>query len=279
MFGYVMANSDELKIKEYKTYRSYYCGLCATLKKRHGLKGQLTLNYDMVFLALLLTGLYEPETQTDYKRCPVHPFEKHQVSANEMLDYVADMNILLAYHSLEDGWQDDRNVLKKTASTLLKRRYRKVAARYPKKTEAVVNYIKRLSECQERNEKNIDEVSGLTGEMMSELFCYKQDEWEGSLRKIGFYLGKFIYLLDAYDDLDEDIKKKQYNIWRSYMEEEDFDNRVENILDMMMAECCREFEMLPILQDVNILRNILYAGVFSKYAARKQQREKQRENK
>ena len=114
---------------------------------------------------------------------------------------------------------------------------------------------------------------------MSELFCYKQDEWEGSLRKIGFYLGKFIYLLDAYDDLDEDIKKKQYNIWRSYMEEEDFDNRVENILDMMMAECCREFEMLPILQDVNILRNILYAGVFSKYAARKQQREKQRENK
>lgn len=277
MFGYVMANSEELKIKEYKTYRSYYCGLCAALKKRHGLKGQLTLNYDMVFLALLLTGLYEPETQFFMKRCPVHPFEKHQTGANEMLDYVADMNILLAYHSLEDGWQDDHNILKKTAATLLKRRYRKVAAKYPKKAEAVVSYINNLSACQKKNVNNIDEVAGLTGEMMSELFCYKQDEWEMSLRKIGFYLGKFVYLLDAYDDLDDDIKKKQYNIWLSYMEEENFDNRVEAILDMMMAECCREFEMLPILQDVNILRNILYAGVFNKYALRRQQREQKNE--
>lgn len=271
MFGYVVTNQEELKIREYKEYRSFYCGLCHTLKERHGIKGQMTLNYDMVFLALLLTGLYEPEMKKSCKRCIVHPIEKHPIVKNEMLDYVSDMNILLSYYKLKDDWKDNKNVIKNAGAWILKRDYDKVYKRYPRQAAAIREYMEKLADCEKRVSDNIDEAAGLTGDMMAELFVYKEDEWQQSLKKIGFYLGKFVYLLDAYDDLKSDIKKNQYNVWKSYCEEPDFRDKAEKILTMMMSECCREFEKLPILYDVNILRNILYAGVFVKFDSMKQE--------
>lgn len=273
MFGYVVVNRDELKIKEYRTYRSYYCGLCHALRERHGIRGQMTLNFDMVFLALLLCGLYEPHSTRMRQRCIAHPLEKHEIRSNEVLDYVADMNILLAYHNLRDDWQDDRNVVKKVSSDLLRGRYRQTAAQYPEQVTGIVEYLRKLHRVERADSGNLDEAAGLTGEMMGTLFAYRHDEWEDSLWTIGFYLGKFIYLLDAYDDLAEDKKKGQYNVWKSYEHRDGFDDYVEKVLEMMMAECSREFEKLPILQDVNLLRNILYAGVFTRYTVCRKKRE------
>lgn len=95
---------------------------------------------------------------------------------------------------------------------------------------------------------------------MAELFVYKRDMWEERLRKIGFYLGKFIYLMDAYEDLEEDLKKDCYNPLRKLSQREDYEEEIKRILCMMIAECCAEFEKLPCLLDVDILRNILYDG-------------------
>ena len=77
MFGYIIVHKPELKVREYETYKASYCGLCRSLKKRHGRIGQMTLSYDMTFLALLLTGLYEPETITGCERCIAHPVGKN----------------------------------------------------------------------------------------------------------------------------------------------------------------------------------------------------------
>ena len=101
--------------------------------------------------------------------------------------------------------------------------------------------------------------------MMAEIFVYKKDVWEKTLRRIGFFLGKFIYLMDAYDDLEEDRKKHCYNPLIRICEEEDFEERIRGILCMMIAECSAEFEKLPCLLDVDILRNILYDGVWNRY--------------
>lgn len=75
MFGYIVVNQSEMKFKEYDVYRSYYCGLCQSLKERYGVLGQLSLNYDMTFILMLLTGLYEPEDVVGQCRCVAHPFE------------------------------------------------------------------------------------------------------------------------------------------------------------------------------------------------------------
>ena len=104
MFGYVLINKPELKFKEYDIYKSYYCGLCHTLKKRHGIVGQISLTYDMTFLTLLLTSLYEPDITEERHRCISHPLSKHLMVSSQYTDYVADMNIILAYYKSLDDW-------------------------------------------------------------------------------------------------------------------------------------------------------------------------------
>ena len=83
MFGYIYVNEQELKLKDYTAYRSFYCGLCRNLHQRYGRTAQMMLNYDLTFLAVLLTGLYEPETKAEEYRCIPHPFQKHRMTENE----------------------------------------------------------------------------------------------------------------------------------------------------------------------------------------------------
>ena len=123
MFGYITVNQQELKIKEYNRYRAYYCGLCKSLRERHGIAGQMTLTYDMTFLAILLSGLYEPDSCSGLERCLVHPCRKHKILSNEYTAYAADMNILLAYHKCMDDWLDDKSLWKLSYARLLKKRY------------------------------------------------------------------------------------------------------------------------------------------------------------
>ena len=66
MFGYIAINKAEMKFKDYDMYHSYYCGLCKCLKECYGIRGQMTLSFDMTFLIVLLTGLYEPQTPVSY---------------------------------------------------------------------------------------------------------------------------------------------------------------------------------------------------------------------
>ena len=106
MFGYITICKPELKIKDFEKYRGYYCGLCQDLKKRYGRSGQLTLSYDMTFLILLLSSLYEPDTQLSSCKCVAHPFEAHPTRQNIFTEYAADMNLLLSYYKCVDDWED-----------------------------------------------------------------------------------------------------------------------------------------------------------------------------
>ena len=112
MFGYVLPCQDELKVRELREYRSYYCGLCRCLKESYGFMGQLSLNYDMAFLGMLLTALYEPDVLVQDIRCIAHPAHKQLVKQSVYLKYAADMNILLSYFKCEDDWHDEHKVLK-----------------------------------------------------------------------------------------------------------------------------------------------------------------------
>ena len=112
MFGYIVVNKAEMKFKEFDVYHSYYCGLCKALKDGYGAKGQLTLSYDMTFVLMLLTSLYEPETSYGTGKCIAHPFEKHEIRRNGFTDYVADMNVLLCYYKCLDDWEDDKKLHK-----------------------------------------------------------------------------------------------------------------------------------------------------------------------
>ena len=100
---------------------------------------------------------------------------------------------------------------------------------------------------------------------MAELFVYKKDVWEERLRKFGFYLGKFIYIMDAFDDIEDDIRKGSYNpLKKMYMDDgENFEINCEIMLKMMISEAAKAFEGLPLIEDSDILRNVIYSGVWT----------------
>ena len=136
---------------------------------------------------------------------------------------------------------------------------------YKEKVELISRYLDELQQYEETGETNIDLVAGSFGKIMSVLFTPKDDQWAPILSRMGFFLGKFIYILDAYKDLEKDLKKGSYNPFKNICKDEDFDDRIKQMLTMMMAACSKEFEFLPILDNANILRNILYEGVWTKY--------------
>lgn len=265
MFGYVLPERSELKIRELETYQSYYCGLCFALKEQYRFWGRLSLNYDMTFLAILLTALYEPEEMQKKVRCIVHPARKHMSVQNKYIKYAADMNILLTYYKCLDDWQDERKVVSAAYARLLYRAGKKVGGKYPQKADCIQRYLEELSVLEKQECADLDVVAGCFGNICAELFVCEEDIWKSSLRKIGFFLGKFIYLLDAYDDLEKDLKNGCYNPLRIYTKRENFTEWIHQILRLNIAEVCREFEKLPIVEHAGLLKNILYAGVWSKF--------------
>ena len=277
MFGYVVMNKPEIKFKDFDMYRSFYCGLCRELKERYGLSGQITLTYYMTFVILLLSGLYEPPTKKGSTRCIVHPVRRQPVRKNAITEYAADMNIFLTYYKCKDDWNDERSIPGLIFGKLLEGKEKKSEKLWSKKVQTIVSCLDELSALEKENATDIDRVSGCFGRIMAEICAYRDDVWEPTLRRMGFYFGKFIYLLDAYDDVEEDVKKGNYNPFSKDYIIKGFDDRVKNMLMMMMAETCREFEKLPIIKYTDILRNILYSGVWCRFENVSGKRKKEQE--
>lgn len=281
MFGYIYVNQKDLSEESKKQYLAYYCGLCQVLKKSSGVKGQILLNYDMTFLIILLTGLYELQNREKMFVCPLHPGKKKLAYINEASVYASDMNVLLSYYNLVDDWEDDHSLPKYMISQMLKKDYRRIARKYPRQAQAVETYVRHLDMLERKKEDNIDAISGLTGEMLGEIFAWKDDIWAEELHCLGFYMGKFIYLMDAYEDLEKDVRKNEYNPFMKLAKQNhrDFETISKLILTSMMSECAKSFERLPILLHADIIRNILYSGVWSKYEYLQEKKKKRRKSK
>ena len=270
MFGYITIYQKELKIKDYDLYRSYYCGLCHALKKQYGRTGQMLLNYDMTFLAVLLSSLYEPEEKTGMARCIPHPVRAHQERSGEVFRYAADMTVLLAREKALDDWTDEKKLPAKALASLLKRRAGRAGETWKRQKSSLRENVAALSEAERNGEFDIDRMAGYTGRFLGEIFVWKEDIWEQHLRRLGYYLGKFIYLRDAWEDREKDRKKGSYNLFLSNAQhgKEYTDRQVLDMLTDTMAHACAAFERLPVVECADILRNILYAGVWSGFAPR-----------
>jgi predicted DNA-binding antitoxin AbrB/MazE fold protein len=207
----------------------------------------------------------------------VHPVKKQIMLTNEITSYGAAMNVLMAYYHMEDDWQDERKVSSLTVKTMLRGKVKKIMEQYPRQSRAIESALNELSVCEREGSTDLDKTAGCFGKLMEELFLYKKDRWEETLRKMGFFMGKFIYLMDAYEDLPNDLEKGCYNPLKKIAEEEGYEERIKQILCMMIAESTAEFEKLPCLSDIDILRNILYDGVWNCY--NKIQRKKSEEQK
>ena len=262
MFGYVRPNLADMTEADQARYRAHYCGLCHAIGARHGSAARLALTFDLTYLTVFLSSLYEPAEDTGTARCVPHPVKEHTWAVSAVTDYAADMTIALTYHKCLDDWQDDKNLAAKGASSWLKKAYTRVKADWPRQCSAIEKTIADLSQVEKQRDPSPDAAAKCFGELMAELFVMEEDYWSGALRAFGFSLGRYIYMLDAVCDYDKDLKRGSYNPL-ILMEKKPEDMR--DTLELLLGDASAAFEKLPLIQDEAILRNILYSGVWQGY--------------
>lgn len=285
MFGYVGIYPKELSPAARDCYQGYYCGLCRTLRARYGLTGQLSLSFDMTFAAVLLSALYEPETQRSRGRCAAHPLRERPRAANEFVDYAADMTAVLAYYNLEDNWQDERDRRSHFLAGRLAGYLPDLCERWPAPCAAVEKELAALNELETAGSADLDALCGCFGRLLGAVLCPRgEDVWAPVLGQLGRGLGGFIYLMDAYDDLEKDKKRGSFNALAplaAALPPAAFEERCHTLLTEQMAVCAEAFGLLPVLKDTPegaLLYNVIYSGVWGRYALRRAARERRQKS-
>ncbi len=261
MLGYVIIDKDELKVKEYDVYQSYYCGLCKSISGRIGQIPRMTLSYDAVFLAIVLASVDNEKDVIKQESCFLHPIRKRPVTRNnEAIDYAADMMIILAYHKFNDDWMDEHSFTGFAGKSMLLAAYRKLHKKYPEICHSVESALKELSKLEKEHSGNVDKTAEAFATLMEVLFTgfYKDKSMNRILGQFGKGLGKWIYVIDALDDYSKDIVKKQYNplIYRKT----GFEN-IDVLLYNYLAETMMAYDLLEINKNQGIIENVLFKGL------------------
>ena len=262
MFGFIRPYMADLTEEEKSRYRAVYCGLCRTLNDQYGLMGRLGLNYDMTFLTMLLGSLYEPEEETAEKYCVPHPVKMHREIITAYTGYAASMTVALAYYKALDDWEDEKKTSGRVYAGMLKKHYEAVRERWPRQCRSIEENIEAIRGIEASSDAQPEQAAECTGSMLGCIFAVKEDFFQEQMRWLGHSLGKFIYMLDAAVDHDRDQKKGCYNpLILMNLSPED----VGELLRQPLGQAAEAFEALPLMQDVNIMRNILYSGVWQDY--------------
>lgn len=261
MFGYITLSRINADKEMRLDYRSYYCGLCHALRCKYGIKGIHSLSFDMVFLTILLADIHNEKTVKGKERCIVRPFVSHEYKyAGSATDYAADMQMLLFYFSLLDNIADEHKDIGKARS--YEPLAGKLKEKYPRQYEVLKSNLDELRKREERNEKNPEALSLLFGKILGEIFV-KDPEFHFSpeLRELGEALGRFVYLIDGWDDRKKDKRNGCFNPYPDNIEEKD----AEKLLLNAAADASVVFERLPLDESVPIMRNIIYSGIWSRF--------------
>ncbi len=277
MFGYVTPYKLELKIKDYEMFKAYYCGLCISIKNNFSNLCRIALNYDMTFLGILLDSLEDNSDEYIVTKCMAHPLKKKpKVINNKALDYAAFCNVALVYYKLLDDYNDDNALNKKLISFYLKKFIKSTKSDLNPVLENIDDNIRKLGTLENsENEISIDELSdsfaSLTGFIVS--YYYKDENFYNDLYNLGYNLGRWIYIIDAYDDLKEDMEKNKFNAINKTFNHESLSyedlikkerNRIEFNLIMSANATVEALNKLTLNKNEDLLHNILQLGLMNK---------------
>ncbi len=265
MFGYIDILPGKLEEDRRKRYKACYCGLCRALKDKAGAPGRLTLSNEMTFRSILRRSLDEPKETAGCAACLIHPVKKRDYARTGATEYAADMNLLLAYYKCLDNAEDDHSPAQARMAEKLKGYADDAAKRYPRQAEGVRESLAAIREAEKKNGQDADALSRLSGQMLGSVFVWKEDAFAPFLYAAGYALGQFIYLMDAWEDYDEDLKKGRFNPLRGVHEQEDYEELIQETLVMMMGRAKEALDLLPLEKDVDLIQNVIYDGVWNRY--------------
>jgi hypothetical protein len=284
MFGYVTPCKMELKIKDFEKFNAYYCGLCMAIKRQYGNFPRLSLNYDMTFLGILLDSLEDVKCTFRKHRCLVHPLKNKLIIVdNKALDYAAYCNVTLAYYKLLDNVKDDKSLTSKVSSMFLGKYLNSPGSELAGCNEYIKKRLAELSSI-ENSEKpsSLDETAhpfaDLTGYIISSYIDNKTSIKDSSAVKtslywLGYYLGKWIYIIDAWDDLEKDMGTNKFNPLNNILNHRNvsyaqlksqIEERVDFLLVSCASNCVEHLNSLPLYKNMDLLSNILQYGLMEK---------------
>lgn len=276
MFGYIKPFKPEMKMREFDIYKGIYCSLCKHMGKKFGALSRLTLSYDCTFLALVLMAIQGSCSGFKDSRCAVNPLKKCMVcnDQNDIFEFSGAVSIIMSYYKIMDDINDNMGISKLRAYALLpiiSRPYRKAKKLHPEIDSIVNRYINSQSEIERTSENGVDVSAEPTSHMMSELlvtpsFCESQ---ERVIKQFGYFIGRWIYLIDASDDLEKDIKNNNFNPFvnlliknsESNMSISEINTYCNEVLNQTLSQAISAYNLLEIKQFNSIIENILYLGL------------------
>lgn len=270
-----------MKVKEYEKFRAYYCGLCHTISERAGQAARLVLSYDSVFLAVFLDSLHKPNnTKIKAVRCLRHPINKRLSCFDSVcLDYSADINIILAWYNLKDKYIDGEQLKAIPAMAALKGAFNKCRKRNENLCKVVESYLDQLHKLEKEKSGNLDLVSETFANILKEIACPEflktSDIVKEAIRWFGYNLGKWLYLVDAFDDITQDVGKNNYNpfIYRyeynpNKQNPDEFKKSIRDKVEPVLLNCLdqisKAYELVDIYANAGIIENIIYMGMLNR---------------
>ncbi len=273
MFGYVRIDKSELKIKEFETYKAIYCSLCKRLGKRYGLIARLSLSYDFTALAMLNLSLSPDCTGFCKGKCVYNPFKRCVYCSDfREIDKAADYSVILLYYKFCDDVQDHNGIKKvffRVLRFLFRRQYKKAVLVQPEIDILCKNYMNRQEKCELKRTDSIDEAADPTGELIQKMVLLEHERFspKETLGKFGYFLGRYIYLSDAADDIIDDIKGKRYNPFVCSLKikgkepDEEQKQQIKEILNHTSAELLSSYQNMQLTKYSSIMMNIITEGI------------------
>lgn len=273
MFGYVNIDKPNILFKDYTTYRAYYCGLCKCIGKTT--RSQLmrfSINYDITFLTILAHNYRNTAPEFQESRCVEHIIGRKipMVKIDEVQECVADVNTILGYYKLEDDVLDGSGLTKRFGRTFFKNKFKKAVKRHPALGEcARINYG-RLREMEASGEKSLDKLADAFAVILKEVGITAAGKTDDNLEKLCYNLGRWIYIIDAYDDLEKDVKEKKFNPFLPSGEKltdekrAEIRKKAEFSLKLAISEIIDAYDKMDITISEGALSNIIYRGLGAK---------------
>lgn len=268
MFGYITVPKGLLTEEEYEIFTSYYCGVCKAMGKKASQISRLGLSYDITFLAIVLSGVYGNRSDSVRERCIAHPKKKNPCIKNDMvIDYSASVGVLLSYLKLADDWHDEKSIKALIGMAVFHSGYRRIMKNYPNEINEIKKQLNELSRLEKEKCKSIDETADAFAKIL-EYLCTPQFIKDEALRRIlawfGYNLGRWIYIIDAFDDIDDDRKTGSYNPLVEAGIEKSCAEQIELSLTFTLENLASAFELTEFKKNKNIIGKIIYTSLKQK---------------
>ena len=271
MFGYVLPSREKLTEDEQKDFQSVYCGLCRTLKAHYGFAAACILNYDFTFLAILLTR--EEELKKCRRRCIAHPCKGCDAARETgAMAKAAACSVILAWWQLQDKIADDKGMKRikaRCAALFLRRAYKKAAQDAPDFDRRTRAQLQKLAALEKAGCPTLDESADAFAELLAAVAEELATERERRIfRELFYHMGRWIYLVDAADDLAADFKSGSYNplIDRYGLTEPQLSEETKRefslTLDLSVRAMAAAFELFDFGVWTDLLRSTFYEGMY-----------------